>query len=225
MIHDEFCPELILWDLDGTLVDSSADLVRATNEAMRTLGYPDVDKEHFARMVGNGVRYLVSAALPEEARGRERERAIEVFMEYYRAHIADETRYFEGIPELLADLPVSHAIVSNKREDLCSALVRALDSQDWFQEIVGGDTFLNRKPHPQPVLEMVNRFSADPSRTVMIGDSILDVESGLKAGVKTIGVTWGFGDPLEKSEVKPDYVFRKVSEMADFLRQACLGKV
>jgi len=225
MTHDVFCPELILWDLDGTLVDSSEDLVRATNEAMRRLGYPEVDKAHFARMVGNGVRYLVSAALPPESREVERERAIEIFMEYYRAHIADRTRYFRGIPELLADLPVHHAIVSNKREDLCRVLVKELDSLDWFEEIVGGDTFLNRKPHPQPVLEMIKRFSVDPSRTVMIGDSILDIESGLKAGVKTIGVTWGFGDPLESSEIRPDYVFSSVSEMADFLRQACLGKV
>jgi phosphoglycolate phosphatase len=225
MIHEGFCPELILWDLDGTLVDSSEDLVRATNEAMRTLGYPDVDKEHFARMVGNGVRYLVGAALPAETRDLEREKAIDIFMDYYKAHIADRTRYFQGIPELLLELPVVHAIVSNKREDLCRRLVDALDSGDWFGEIVGGDTFLNRKPHPQPVSEMVKRFSADPSRTIMIGDSILDIESGFKAGVKTVGVTWGFGDPLEKPEIRPDYVFSSVSEMADFLRKACLGKV
>lgn len=224
MVLGQFCPELILWDLDGTLVDSSSDLVRATNEAMRILGYPDVDQAHFARMVGNGVRYLVSAALPAESREREQERAVEIFMEYYRAHIAEKTRYFEGIPELLADLPVANVIVSNKREDLCRLLVQALESRSWFKEIVGGDTFVNRKPHPQPVLEMVKRFSADPSRVVMIGDSILDIESGLRAGVKTIGVTWGFGDPLENSEIKPDYVFRNVAEMADFLRQAYLGR-
>jgi phosphoglycolate phosphatase len=146
-------------------------------------------------------------------------------MEYYRAHIADRTRYFQGIPELLADLPVTHAIVSNKREDLCRELVGALYSRGWFEEIVGGDTFLNRKPHPQPVSEMVKRFSADPFRTVMIGDSILDIESGKKAGVKTIGVTWGFGDPLENSAIRPDDVFMSVSERAQCLRQACLGKV
>ena len=224
MVRDKVCPELILWDLDGTLVDSSADLVRATNEAMRTLGYPDVDQAHFARMVGNGVRYLVSAALPAESREREQEKAIEIFMEYYRGHIADKTRYFEGIPELLAELPVDHVIVSNKREELCRLLVHKLESGSWFKEIVGGDTFANRKPHPQPIMEMVKQFSVDPSRVVMIGDSILDIESGLKAGVRTIGVTWGFGDPLENSEINPDFVFRNVSGMASFLRESCLGK-
>lgn len=225
MVMKDFCPELILWDLDGTLVDSRADLVHATNEAMRILGYPEVDQEHFARMVGNGVRYLVSAALPEEVREKERERAVNIFMDYYRAHIADETRFFPGIPELVSSLPVPHAIVSNKREDLCRILVDALEASTWFSEIVGGDTYPNRKPHPQPVLEMVDRFGREVSSVLLVGDSMIDIESGLNAGVKTAGVKWGFGDPEENPLYRPDFLFESVTEMGDFLRRVCPGKV
>ena len=180
--------KLILWDLDGTLVDSRKDLVQATNVAVTALGYSPVQDDHFAKMVGNGVRYLVNQALPETVSESEREKAIRIFLDYYRDHIADWTHFFPGIPEILEQIPGIHVVVSNKREDLCRELIHRLGAEHFFQDIVGGDTFAQRKPDPMPVLKMVQKFDADRRSTMLIGDSIVDMESGRRAGVFTAGV-------------------------------------
>ncbi len=212
---------LILWDLDGTLVDSRKDLVKATNMAVQELGYSPVKEDHFARMVGNGVRYLVNAALPEEAPPEERERAIDIFLAYYRKHIADETRFFPGIQSILESLPVIHAVVSNKREDLCRELIGKMSVSSLFAEIVGGDTYAQRKPDPEPVIRMMERFGVSEERTLLIGDSVVDMEAGRRAKIRTVGVTWGFGNPLEQEEFRPDWVFQNVDGLAAFLSDWC----
>lgn len=210
---------LILWDLDGTLVDSRKDLVRATNVAVQTLGYQAVSDDHFARMVGNGVRYLVNRALPEHVPDAEREKAIGIFLDYYRDHIADETHFFPGVQDILEDIPVLHIILSNKREDLCRELINRLGAVHLFREIVGGDTFKQRKPDPAPVIGMIEKFGVRKDRTVLVGDSIIDMEAGRRAGVLTIGVTWGFGDPVENPRFAPDWVFQDVRGLFSFLQE------
>ncbi len=210
--------KLILWDLDGTLVDSRKDLVQATNVAVTSLGYLPVQDDHFAKMVGNGVRYLVNQALPANVSESEREKAIRIFLDYYRDHIADWTHFFPGIPEILENIPGTHVVVSNKREDLCRELIRRLGAERFFQDIVGGDTFSERKPDPMPVLEMLKKFGAAGNAAILIGDSIVDMESGRRAGVLTVGVQWGFGDPVENPEFSPDRIFPSVTGLDSFLR-------
>ncbi len=210
---------LILWDLDGTLVNSRKDLVHATNVAVTTLGYEPVHDDHFEKMVGNGVRFLVNQALPHYVPEEEREKAIQIFLDYYRDHIADRTHFFSGIPEILESLPCIHVVLSNKREDLCRELIRKLGAERFFQEIVGGDTFDRRKPDPTPVLKMVEKFNVDKNATAFIGDSIIDMEAGRRAGVLTVGVRWGFGDPLENPEFSADRIFREVSDLGSFLQE------
>jgi phosphoglycolate phosphatase len=210
---------LVLWDLDGTLVDSRGDLVEATNHAVRSLGFPPVEESHFSRMVGNGVRYLVNAALPQDAGKAVRERAIELFLDHYRQHIADRTRFFPGIREILESTRATHVVLSNKREDLCRSLIDALDVREYFSEIVGGDTYPQRKPDPFPVFQMLMRFGVPPEDAVLVGDSVVDMEAGRTAGIRTAGVTWGFGDPLEKESFTPDWLFQTVEGLGGFLRE------
>ncbi len=216
---------LVLWDLDGTLVDSRGDLVTATNHAVKELGFPPVDENHFSRMVGNGVRFLVNAALPPEAGKHERELAIELFLDHYRQHIADHTRFFPGILEILESVPATHVVLSNKREDLCRSLVEALNVRSFFAEIVGGDTYSQRKPDPFPVFQMLMRFGVPPENAILVGDSVIDMEAGRKAGIRTVGVTWGFGDPLEKESFTPDWLFQTVAGLGDFLRAWTGGRI
>jgi phosphoglycolate phosphatase len=211
--------KLILWDLDGTLVDSRKDLVQATNVAVTALGYEPIQDDHFARMVGNGVRFLVNRALPKGVSEEDREKAIQIFLDYYRDHIADKTHFFSGIPEILEKLPGIHVVVSNKREDLCRELIRRLGAEGFFQEIVGGDTFDQRKPDPTPILKMLEMFHAEKNETILIGDSIVDMESGRRAGVLTVGVQWGFGDPLENPEFSADKIFEDVTGLGAFLQE------
>jgi phosphoglycolate phosphatase len=198
--------ELILWDLDGTLVDSRLDLVEATNVAMRTLGYPLVPFDRFSRMVGQGVRHLVTQALPPDVPPERIETAIGIFLDWYKVHLADNTRFYDGMKEGISRLSVPSAVVSNKREELCRSILERLGAETIFVAVVGGDTCPERKPDPMPVLHVVKSRGATPGRTLMVGDSAVDIEAGNRAGVRTCGVMWGFGDPSGHPLFKPDFL-------------------
>lgn len=201
---------LILWDLDGTLVDSRTDLVEATNVAMRALGYPPVPFGRFSQMVGQGVRHLVTSALPPGADPETVEEAIEIFLVWYRRHLADTTRFYPGLREGIARSKALHAVVSNKREDLCRSLLARLGTTDLFVRIVGGDTCPERKPHPAPLLAAMEGLGIAREGVLMVGDSAVDIEAGKLAGVTTWGVLWGFGDPASS---RPDALLADPSEV------------
>ena len=205
--------EMILWDLDGTLVDSSMDLVEATNVAMRTLGYPLVPFDRFSRMVGHGVRYLVTQALPPETAPEIVEGAIDIFLDWYKVHLADNTRFYDGVIEGIRQLSVPSAVVSNKREGLCRSLLERLGADSLFVQVVGGDTCPERKPDPMPLLHVIDRCKTPHSRILMVGDSAVDVEAGARAGVNTCGVLWGFGDPTSHPTFKPDFLAASPGEL------------
>lgn len=198
--------DLILWDLDGTLVDSRLDLVEATNVAMREMGYPLVPFDRFSRMVGQGVRHLVTQALPPDVPPERIERAIDIFIEWYKIHLADNTRFYDGMKEGIARLSIPSAVVSNKREGLCRSLLERLGADSLFVAVVGGDTCPERKPDPMPVRHVVESRRALPGRVLMVGDSAVDIESGKRAGVRTCGVLWGFGDPAGNPAFRPDFL-------------------
>jgi len=201
---------LVLWDLDGTLVDSRADLVEATNVAMRALGYPPVPFDRFSQMVGQGVRHLVTSALPSGTAPKTVEEAIEIFLVWYRAHLADTTRFYPGVREVIERSAALHAVVSNKREDLCRLLLGRLGAERLFAKIVGGDTCPERKPHPAPLFHAMKGLGIPPERVLMVGDSQVDIEAGKGAGVATCGVLWGFGDPAAGA---PDLLLSDPSEL------------
>ena len=202
--------DLVLWDLDGTLVDSRTDLVEATNVAMRALGHPPVPFDRFSQMVGQGVRHLVVSALPPGTDPETVEEAIEIFLVWYRRHLADTTRFYPGLREGIARSKALHAVVSNKREDLCRSLLARLGTTDLFARIVGGDTCPERKPHPAPLLAAIEGLGIPRERVLMVGDSAVDIEAGKLAGVTTWGVLWGFGDPASS---RPDALLSDPSEV------------
>lgn len=198
--------DLILWDLDGTLVDSRQDLVDATNVAMRAMGFPEVPFDRFSTMVGKGVRHLVTQALPRDASLDTVDRATEIFLEWYRVHLADNTRFYAGMAEGIAELGSRAAVVSNKREDLCRSILSRLGAGGRFDIVVGGDTCPDRKPHPAPLLHAMALAGVPPGRVLMVGDSAVDVEAGVRAGVAVLGVLWGFGNPSENPAFRPDFL-------------------
>lgn len=205
--------DLILWDLDGTLVDSRQDLVDATNVAMRAMGFPLVPFDRFSKMVGKGVRHLVTEALPDEVSPPVVEKAIEIFLDWYRKHLSDNTRFYGGMLEGIRALPVLSAVVSNKREELCRSLLSRLQSDYLFCSVVGGDTCEDRKPHPAPLLHVMKSQGVPPNRVLMVGDSVVDIEAGLRAGTRVCGVLWGFGDPTENPLFSPDYLVTSPEEL------------
>lgn len=191
--------KLLIFDLDGTLIDSLSDLTAAVNLLRYSRGMTNLSRSDVRSLVGQGARRLVERALPRLS-PEETDRALADFLAYNRKHIADRTVLYPGVRETLAALEglgFKLAIVSNKNEDLCCRVLDALTIRDFFCGLLGADSLPERKPHPAPLLKLMEFFAVSPGETVMIGDSINDIDAGRGAGVTTVGCSWGYGQPGE----------------------------
>ena len=185
----------LIFDLDGTLVDTRADLAAATNHVLASFGLPLLSVAQVADYVGHGARVLVERALGP-ANACLVSRGFALFMEYYGAHLLDHTRTYAGIERLLAAAQaqeITLSVLTNKPEAPSRAIVTGLGLASYFTAIVGGDTLPAKKPDPQGVTYLQRLTGIDLRETLLIGDSRVDCETGRAAGVATCGVTWGFG--------------------------------
>ena len=190
---------LLIFDLDGTLIDSLPDLTDATNLIRANFGLPRIGIAEVRKLVGQGARSLVERALPG-ATAAQVEDALEQFLAYNCAHIADKTRPYPGVPETLRELGgfgIPMVVLSNKNVDLCKEVLERLDMGRAFSEVYGADSFPFRKPSPEPVLAVLKEFRISAAECVMVGDSINDIAAGGGAGVMTVGCSYGYGDPSE----------------------------
>lgn len=201
---------LLIFDLDGTLIDSLPDLTDATNLIRERRGLPQLQTADVRKLVGQGARSLVERALPGATAG-EVDEALDLYLGYNLAHIADKTTVYPGVPETLAALQGVGApmcVLSNKNVALCREVLSRLGLSDHFSHIFGADSFPFQKPSPEPVLALLRQFEVAPGDCVMVGDSLNDIAAGGGAGVVTVGCSYGYG---EKSELDgADY------EVADF---------
>jgi phosphoglycolate phosphatase len=189
----------VFFDLDGTLVDSLEDLTAAVNYMLSVFNTPALTAEDVRKLVGKGARNLVQRALGARS-AEEIEHGLQLFSGYNAAHIADASRLYPGISEileLLASDKVKMVVISNKNEKLCRSMLEALNVDGFFDIIAGGDTFAEMKPSPLPLMNVMQRLGVSTAETVMVGDSINDILAGNRAGVRTIGCSWGFGDSCE----------------------------
>jgi phosphoglycolate phosphatase len=187
--------ELLAFDLDGTLIDSSGDIAWTANRTLSHFGYEPQSPESVKSKIGSGVVVLLERLMPEEGPGRIAE-AKEIFLKHYAGHLVVDTHLYPGVMETLAhfrDMGKSMAIVTNKPRALAGAILDELGLGDFFGVVAGGDTFPNRKPHPEPLEEVMRASGVKPARTAFVGDSLIDAETGLRAGVFTVGVSYGFG--------------------------------
>jgi phosphoglycolate phosphatase len=190
---------VLLFDLDGTLVDSLDDLTDAVNHMLGHFGRQPLEPARVRQLVGKGARNLVQRALDTTLAG-EIDRGLALFTEFNEQHIADKSRLYPGARELLqqmADNGIRMAVISNKQEALSRLILESLGVDGFFGIIAGGDTFDEMKPSPLPLLKVVEGFSCSQSDSVMVGDSINDIQAGNRAGITTIGCTWGYGDSGE----------------------------
>lgn len=184
--------QLLIFDLDGTLIDSSLDLAHAMNAAMRHFGFPEHDVESVRSFVGDGAAKLVERGLPEGEKHRVEE-GRQVFLKYYEEHLLDFTRPYDGVTEMLdALVGIPKAIATNKPEYLSRKIVDGLGWNDTFLHLIGGDTLPERKPDASVVRTICDRVGISPAGTLMIGDGPQDVGAGKNAGAFTCGVSWGF---------------------------------
>ena len=193
--------ELLAFDLDGTLIDSGGDIAWTANKTLGDFGYEPESPDSIRSKIGSGVVVLLERLMPEENSERIAE-AKEIFLTHYAGHLVVDTCLYPGVMETLAhfrDLGKSMAIITNKPRALADGILDELGLGPFFGVVAGGDTFANRKPHPEPLEEVMRTCGVEPARTVFIGDSLIDAETGRRAGVFTVGVSYGFGG----GEVRP----------------------
>ena len=187
----------VIWDLDGTLLNTLDDLAASTNAALAQNGLPLRTTDEVRRFVGNGVRKLIERAVPEQGEAHPKfQQVLDSFVTHYGAHSRDNTRPYDGIMEALerlSSLGAAQAIVSNKIDFAVKAL-----SRDYFgdrmKSAVGDDPSRRKKPAPDSVLEAMRQLGVTPEETVYVGDSDVDVITARNAGITCMAVTWGFRD-------------------------------
>jgi len=186
--------KLIIFDLDGTLVNSSIDITNALNYAVEPYGLEKLTVERTISLVGEGVTRLIEKLLGEswaDLRGV----VLERFLEHYSQHLTDFTVPYPGVPETLRMLGnYRMAVISNKRADLSRRLLENLGLAGFFEIIWGSDSVSEKKPSPVPVLEMLKKVSCRTGEAVIVGDSNYDIEAGKAAGVRTVAVSYGYRD-------------------------------
>lgn len=185
---------VILFDLDGTILNTLDDLAASTNRALAKNGLPTRSTEEVRRFVGNGIRLLIERAVPENTPLTLTDRVFDDFRTDYAEHCVDHTLPYDGIPELLRALRASGArtaVISNKADSAVQELI-AHYFPGLFDAVVGERPGVRRKPAPDAVLEVLRTLSAAPAGAVYIGDSEVDVESARNAGLPCIAVDWGF---------------------------------
>jgi phosphoglycolate phosphatase len=202
--------ELIIFDLDGTLIDSRLDITRSVNEALVAVGLPPKSMEEVIGMIGNGTKALVERAVGEP--GERFEMAFDIFTRDYARHLLDHTRFYPGVEEMLDRFGSKKlAVMSNKRQRFCDAILRGLRSADRFLAVQGGDTAEAKKPDPAPLLKICRSLGVDPRSAAMVGDSPVDVTAGRDADMVTIGVTDGFTPPEVMRQTGADFLIPNVS--------------
>lgn len=198
----------MLFDLDGTLLDSAPDLVAALNQVRISEGLEPVAVEDYGRYASKGAAGLLNAGLP--AAGQEQFEAWrQIFLSYYANNSVRGSYLYPGVPELLSALDLAGipwGIVTNKIESLTHPIIDALGLQDRVGCVICGDTAEQSKPHPAPVLLACDRLRAEPAETLFVGDDVRDIEAGRAAGTLTAAVYYGYGSHEFRGELVEDSI-------------------
>ncbi len=214
--------KLVIFDLDGTLIDSRLDLVHSVNAALRHIGRPALPDDVIASYVGDGAPILIQRALGGEAVDEAVVRqGLQFFLSYYREHKLDHTTVYAGIREVLGAIqqasngrPRKLAVLSNKPVVPSRAIVDALGLGRFFTQIYGGNSFATKKPDPEGARKLLAENGVRPEEAAIVGDSHVDVETGISAGLWTVGVSYGFA-PHTLKERPPDVLVDTPDELAE----------
>jgi phosphoglycolate phosphatase len=215
--------KLLIFDLDGTLIDSRLDLIHSVNATLRHLKRPELPGDVIASYVGDGAPVLVRRALGDPKHEGDVKEALEYFLAYYRVHKLDHTHLYPGVKEMLTTvrncdgIRRQMAVLSNKPVVPSRAIVEALGLAEFFSHVYGGNSFPTKKPDPHGVRTILREADARPEEAVMIGDSSIDVITGRNAGLRTCGVTYGFA-PHTLCEAPPDVTIDSPQELAELFR-------
>jgi phosphoglycolate phosphatase len=211
--------DLLIFDLDGTLIDSKLDLAQAVNATRTHMGMDTIDNELVYSYVGNGAPVLIRRAMGAQASEAEVQEALEFFLEFYREHYLDHTVLYPGVREALdrfRDKGKRMAVLTNKPVVISKAILNGLGVGPHFFRVYGGNSFDFKKPNPVGVATLIRESGVPAARTLMIGDSSVDIQTARNAGIPSCGVTWGF-QPETLSDPAPDRVANTMQEVADWI--------
>lgn len=216
--------QAVIFDLDGTLLNTIGDLAAAANHALRAMGLPQHSVDEYRYMVGNGIPKLIERMLPDSARG-EASRAVahELFQRRYAEHMADATAPYPGIPQLLDGLAargIVTAVVSNKDDAFVKGIVARYFPSHAFCAVIGRRDGIPAKPDPASVSAALTQMGADPARSLYVGDSDVDVETAHNAHLACCGAAWGFRGRGELERAGAEFI----AEDAEELLRVILGE-
>jgi phosphoglycolate phosphatase len=207
--------DLVIFDLDGTLVDSKQDLCNSVNATRAYMGLETLPDDVVASYVGNGAPVLIKRAMGEAATEHELEEALAYFLGYYREHMLDFTREYPGVRACLDSLHASQirmAVLTNKPVRFSKEILTGLGMGGYFFQVYGGNSFVEKKPHPVGIDTLIKESGASRDRTWMVGDSSVDILTARNAQVKSVGVTYGL-KPYTLTEAPPDLLLDSLADL------------
>ncbi|MGH9704295.1 MAG: HAD-IA family hydrolase [Candidatus Acidiferrales bacterium] len=208
---------VLIFDLDGTLIDSKLDLALAVNATRENCGLPALEHQRIFSYVGNGAPTLIRLALEEGMSEEGVQEGLKFFLQYYREHMLDHTVLYPGVREGLERLAGREmAVLTNKPVRFSEAIIEGLDMARYFRFIYGGNSFERKKPDPMGVEILLRDLRARPDEAMMVGDSEVDVKTARSAGIWACGVSYGLGSE-RLIEFPPDVMVDSLSELPDYL--------
>jgi phosphoglycolate phosphatase len=205
----------LIFDLDGTLIDSKRDLIHSVNAMLGEMGRARLDEETISGYIGHGAPLLVSRALGSNAREDDLRRALQFFLAYYEEHKLDTTCAYPGVADSLAELSrkkVPMAVLTNKPVKISVRILEALGLATYFRAIYGGNSFESKKPDPRGANTIVREFGASPRETMLIGDSEVDVQTARNARMIAVAVNYGFG-VHDRTQHPADFYLEKLPDL------------
>lgn len=216
--------KLLIFDLDGTLADTSLDITAAINYAVGPFGTGPYSVDETKAMVGSGITKLLHSLVPENALPSDSsktdpfEEVSRRFMSYYSAHLLDHTKAYPNVNETLSRLsPYKKVVLTNKREGFSKDILKGIGLLDFFDIILGSDSVAEKKPSPVPILDIMENFGVSRDETIIIGDSNFDINAGKAAGIRTIAVTYGFR-PVDMLK-DADFIIDDFGDIPDTLQK------
>ena len=217
-------PQMVLIDLDGTLIDSVPDLAYCVDALMAQLGLPARGEAKVRQWVGNGIERLVKRALLDQLDGEPDPallaKALPIYFELYKENLSKRSRLYPGVKEglqFLHDAGYKLGCITNKAAAFTEPLLKDLGIYDYFQIVVSGDTLPVKKPDPLPLLHAARFFKVDPSRALMVGDSISDVKAARAAGFQVICMSYGYNHGQDIRDAHPDAVIDSMVQLSGLL--------
>lgn len=209
---------VLIFDLDGTLVDSKKDLTNSVNHVRSTFHLPELTEHEISSFIGDGAQMLIQRALGADAPPADVHAGLQLFLSYYREHMLDQSVLYPGVYETLGRLS-SHslAVLTNKPIRFSRTMLEGLGILDRFAAVYGGNSFERKKPDPIGVFQILKDTGAELEKTWMIGDSAVDVLTGRNAGVRTCGVSWGYATESFKN-TPPDVLIHRFEELEGIVR-------